>query len=110
LPLVYRVGNFIPELLGILSPVLTLLDASDARIFSFAQKQGRILITRDKGFGNLSEYPLGTHNGIIVIRDPNLTAAKITRIFRQAWSQLDEHQVQGSLVIISRKKVRIRRS
>ena len=40
--------------------------AIDVKIFEYAQKEGRIIITRDKEFGNILKYPLGSHCGIIV--------------------------------------------
>ena len=40
--------------------------AIDANIFEYAQKEGMIIITRDREFGNILMYPLGSHCGIIV--------------------------------------------
>ena len=40
--------------------------ATDAKIFEYAQKKGMIIITRDREFGNILMYPLGSHCGIIV--------------------------------------------
>lgn len=88
---------------------VNLADATDEQVFSFAQRENRVLITRDKDFGNLDDYPLGTHEGIIVIRDPNLNAKKIRWVFEKAWSELRAEDIPGSLIIITQKKVRIRR-
>jgi predicted nuclease of predicted toxin-antitoxin system len=39
--------------------------ATDAEVFGYAQKQEMVIISRDKEFGNIVKYPLGTHHGII---------------------------------------------
>ena len=88
---------------------VNLADATDEQVFSFAQKEKRVLITRDKDFGNLNDYPLGAHKGIIVIRDPNLSAKKIRQVFEKAWLELKTEDISGSLIVITQKKVRIRR-
>jgi predicted nuclease of predicted toxin-antitoxin system len=45
----------------------------DASIFSFAQEHQTTIISRDVGFANILNYPLGSHAGIIVARLPNGT-------------------------------------
>ena len=42
--------------------------APDKVIFARAQSEGWLVVTRDLGFGNLLDYPLGTHAGIVVLR------------------------------------------
>jgi predicted nuclease of predicted toxin-antitoxin system len=86
-----------------------LFAAADKEVFSFAQREGYILITRDKGFGDIRSYPPGNHHGIILIRDPNLDARKITKIFEEAWAVIPHEELQGSIVIITQRGVRIRK-
>jgi predicted nuclease of predicted toxin-antitoxin system len=42
---------------------LGLLGASDETIYDRAQEEGWVIVTRDLDFGNLLDYPLGTHFG-----------------------------------------------
>lgn len=86
-----------------------LFAATDKEVFSFAQKEVRVLITRDKGFGDIRLYPPGSHHGIILIRDPNLSARKITKIFEEAWTAIPREELQGSIIVITQRGVRIRR-
>lgn len=86
-----------------------LWNATDEKIFSWAQKENRIIVTRDKGFGDIRNYPLGKHAGIIVIKDPNLSAVKITEIFGRAWAELKQEDFEHNLIIVDRKKVRLRK-
>jgi len=46
---------------------------SDADVLAGAVRSGRALVTADLDFSNLREYPLGTHEGIVVVRFPNET-------------------------------------
>ena len=42
-----------------------LLGATDGEIVHHAQREGRIVITFDADFADMSEFPLGTHAGVI---------------------------------------------
>lgn len=96
--------------LDVIRLVQTDLFASpDEKVFSFAQSEGRILITRDKGFGDIRIYPPGTHQGIIVIRDLNLSSEQICEIFKEAWSVISEQEIKGYLVVINQRGVRIKK-
>jgi predicted nuclease of predicted toxin-antitoxin system len=41
--------------------------APDVVVLRFAQDRGATLITEDIGFGDLRQYPLGSHAGIILL-------------------------------------------
>lgn len=43
----------------------------DERVFEFAQKNGSVVLTADRGFGNIQRFPLGKHFGIVVAHFPN---------------------------------------
>jgi predicted nuclease of predicted toxin-antitoxin system len=40
----------------------------DPALWKAVQKEGRFLVTSDKGFGDIRAYPPGTHAGILVLR------------------------------------------
>jgi predicted nuclease of predicted toxin-antitoxin system len=40
----------------------------DPGLWEAVQKEGRFLVTSDKGFGEIRAYPPGTHAGILVLR------------------------------------------
>lgn len=44
---------------------------SDKEIFNFAQKESAVLLTGDLGFGNILNFPSGTHSGIAIVHFPN---------------------------------------
>ena len=68
--------------------------AKDSQIFEAAQRKGLILLTADKGFGDVRVYPPSTHVGVIVLRiTPSSKAIRLkmnwmrsSSIFPQEWT------------------------
>ncbi len=45
--------------------------APDPLVFQLAQEHSAVLVSRDLGFANILQYPLGSHQGIVVARFPS---------------------------------------
>jgi predicted nuclease of predicted toxin-antitoxin system len=45
--------------------------AEDEEVYGFAQREGAVVLTGDRGFGNVLRFPLGSHFGIVVAHFPN---------------------------------------
>jgi predicted nuclease of predicted toxin-antitoxin system len=85
--------------------------APDAAIFARAQEEGWIILTRDVGFGNLLEYPLGTHVGIIVLRVPSTFLASQIRDTLHAFiTGVEPEMLRNALAIVEPGRCRIRRA
>jgi predicted nuclease of predicted toxin-antitoxin system len=83
---------------------------SDADVFAYAQQQGAILMTADKGFASVIQFPPGSHAGIIVSRLPDtLPTAVANQEIVAALAQLKDMPLTGVLVIIQQGRVRLRR-
>ncbi len=83
--------------------------ATDAKIFEYAQKEGMIIITRDREFGNISEYPLGSHCGIIVARFPyTFVRQQILDVLRKFFIDVEKSKLVNNLTILEVGKYRIR--
>jgi len=82
---------------------------SDPVVVAAATDEGRILLTLDRGVGDLRRYPPGSHAGILILRpvaqDPESILGLIQRLVRT--HPLDE--LRGCVVIVEPRKVRIRR-
>lgn len=81
----------------------------DAEVVGAARAEGRMLVTLDRGFGDLAAYPPGSHPGIIVLRldPPRPSLARVTLS-----GLLDTHPLErraGCLVIVQPGAVRVRR-
>lgn len=84
---------------------------SDKEIFDFAQKSGAVILTGDLGFGNIYQFPLGTHYGIVVAHYPNeLSTFEMNRQIFQALEGLTETDFAGNLIILEPGKIRIRKN
>lgn len=81
----------------------------DADISAYAQKEGRILVTRDKGFGNLLQYPLGSHQGIVVLRLPSTyTANQINKVLKKFLEDVKVEKLKKRLAVVELARYRLR--
>lgn len=82
----------------------------DDAIFRFAQKRRAVLFSADLGFSNTLRFPLGTHNGIVVLRFPNeLSTSTMNEMVKESLAELELNDYDGNLLIVSPGKLRIRR-
>jgi len=85
--------------------------ARDEALFARAQKEGWIIITRDLGFGNLLEYPVGTYAGIVVLRVPStFTARQINSLVSTFISGIEPEILKHALAVVEPGRYRIRRA
>jgi len=82
----------------------------DEEIFQMAVKENRVIVTMDKHFSNMLRFPSDLCGGIIVVRLYKIQVDKTTRLFFTFFDQLHEDQITRNLIIMTRKKMRIRRS
>jgi len=82
---------------------------SDPVVVAAATDEDRMLLTLDRGIGDLRRYPPGSHAGILVLRpvaqDPDSILTLIGRLMRS--HPLDE--LRGCVVVVEPQKARIRR-
>jgi predicted nuclease of predicted toxin-antitoxin system len=87
-------------------------NADDGVIARHARENTFCLITRDKDFGDIRNYPPGDYGGIIVLDLPDdFTATKVLRILevflsRKEWLE----RLPGRLAIVEPSRVRFRPS
>jgi len=85
-------------------------DASDKEIFEYAQRNKRILISRDLGFADISKYPLGSHYGIVVFRLPAFFIRKqILQVAQKFFKTVDHKKLKQALTIVEAGRYRIRK-
>lgn len=88
---------------------LGLRGAPDEAILARAQEEGWIILTRDLGFGNLLDYPLGSHAGIIVPRVPaTFTATQIRDTLRAFMASVEPELLRKALTVVEPGRYRIR--
>ena len=84
--------------------------AEDEKIYEFAQREKAVILTGDRGFGNILRFPLGSHFGIVVAHFPNeMSTTEINRRLVERFKDLSKDDFKGNLIIIEPRKIRIRR-
>ncbi len=83
--------------------------AADEAVVEAATADDRILLTLDRGVGDLRRFPPGSHAGVVVLRptsqDPESIIALSARLLRS--EDLDD--LVGCVVVVDPLRVRIRR-
>jgi predicted nuclease of predicted toxin-antitoxin system len=83
---------------------------SDDELFKFAQDEKAVILTGDLGFGNLLQFPIGSHSGIVIARFPNeVSTFELNNQIIKAFENLTEIDFKGNLIILEPGKIRIRR-
>ncbi len=116
----FVIGEDIPRSTGIILKengydVLDIRDhglrgEKDERIYEFAQKNKSVVLTGDRGFGNIQRFPLGEHNGIVVTHFPNeMPTSMINQQLLVRLKHISEDDYKGNVIIIDSLKICIRR-
>jgi predicted nuclease of predicted toxin-antitoxin system len=90
-------------------PDESLIGRHDEVIFEASQREARMLLTQDLDFSDVRKFRPGTHPGVVVIRLREPSRRGITARMRQV---LDEEPIDrwaGCFVVISDRKLRVRR-
>lgn len=84
--------------------------ASDRVVFDWAQKNKSIVITFDEDFADARMFPAGTHAGVIRLRVWPTTIEATEEGLDRLLNTTEDATLIGSLIVIDRVRVRIRRS
>ena len=81
--------------------------AKDSEIIAYAQRTGRVVITRDLDFGSILRYP--DHPGAIILRLPfEYTAKELNEVLKDFLSSVDEKIIQKAIIILELGRYRKR--
>ncbi|MEN3054920.1 MAG: DUF5615 family PIN-like protein [Candidatus Methanosuratincola petrocarbonis] len=88
---------------------LGMTGAEDPVVFRKAQEMGAVLVTNDKGFGDIRDFPPSSHHGVIVLKmlpEPGAVQA-VHRVLRGLLEE--EEKFQGILFTVDTHKYRKRK-
>jgi predicted nuclease of predicted toxin-antitoxin system len=87
-----------------------LTGAPDADIVAAASAAARLLLTLDRGLGDIRRYPPGSHAGIVVVRPADQSAVAVREVVTglAAGSQLEA--LTGLVAVVQHGLLRIRRA
>lgn len=86
-----------------------LVGSTDPEVLAAATGDGRLLVTLDRGLGDVRAYPPGSHGGIIVLRVQSQDAGSVTAAVRSFLSTDELGDITGCIVVVRGHLVRVRR-
>ena len=87
---------------------LGLRGSSDAAVFEWAQVNGCAIVTYDREFGPPGNFAGRQHHGIIRLRVWPTTIEETIRALGRAFDQINQSELEGSLVIVGQNNIRVR--
>lgn len=84
--------------------------AFDSDVLASATKTDRVMVTEDRGFGDVRKYPPGSYQGVLVlrVRNPAFRTA-LHRNLETFLGSTDRDAIRGCLVLLDGARVRVRR-
>jgi predicted nuclease of predicted toxin-antitoxin system len=82
--------------------------ATDAQVAGAAAHEGRMLVTLDRGFGDIRAYPPGAHPGIVVVHATDQRAENVRRLLQRFLMTTDFADLERCTVIVEDNRVRVR--
>jgi predicted nuclease of predicted toxin-antitoxin system len=85
-----------------------LIGALDRDVVAAATAAGRILISLDRGLGDIRAYPPGSHDGIVVLRLTDQSAAAAIKAVSDLATLPNPESLTGTVAVLQRGLLRIR--
>lgn len=82
---------------------------SDVRVAAAAAREGRMLVTLDRGFGDIRAYPPGSHPGILIIHPADQAPTTLADLLDSFLAEHDLGAFEGCVIILETTRVRVRR-
>lgn len=80
---------------------------SDETVFAKAVSSKRILLTFDRGFGDIFRFDISASPGIVILLIGRMDKTEIINIPLAFFTKLGKRQLAGQLVIIGKHRIRI---
>ena len=86
-----------------------LAGADDPTVSRVASDAGRLVITLDRGFGDVQRYRPGSHAGILVLRVDDQSATSICNTLIRLVASVDLDDLSGCVAVYRNGDLRVRR-
>ena len=83
--------------------------AEDRPVLAAAARAERLLVTLDRGLGDIRAYPPGTHAGVLVLRLDHQSPPAIRREMEQIAAEVDLDDLSGCIAVWRHGDLRVRR-
>lgn len=84
--------------------------ATDPQIFEWAQERRAVIVTFDEDFADRRSFPVGTHHGVIRLHVWPTTVEEAQRAVERLLEAAADEEIPGTLIIVDRHRIRIRRA
>ena len=84
-----------------------LIGRDDETIYKFTQTNHRILLTFDRGFGDIFRFDIAKSYGVIIVLISRIDRKNIADIIIKFLNRFEIRKLRGKLVIIAGNKIRI---
>jgi predicted nuclease of predicted toxin-antitoxin system len=85
-----------------------LTGAADPDVVAAATTEARVLITLDRGMGDIRTYPPGSHAGIVVLRLTDQSAPAVTDAITDLGNWPELKALAGAVAVLQHGVLRIR--
>ena len=86
-----------------------LAGSTDEDLLAAVREQDRMIVTLDRGFGDIRRYPPGSHPGIVVLRLADESALATRAAVMQLLDNHDLENLSGTITVVQHGSLRIRR-
>ena len=80
---------------------------TDEEIFKFVLKSKRVFITLDRGFGDIFRFDISKSFGVIIVLIKYMDKNQMKKVITSFLCQCKENDLNGRLIIIAKKRIRI---
>lgn len=87
-----------------------LAGANDPDVLRAATDASRLVITLDRGFGDIRSYPPGTHGGVLVVRIDDQSPPAVAEVLELVARTVDLDDLEGCVAVFRDGALRVRRS
>jgi predicted nuclease of predicted toxin-antitoxin system len=101
------VSSFFPDTTSVLEEGLS--GTLDPDLWKVVQKEGRFLITGDKGFANIRKFPPGTHCGVLLLRPEFVGIPQMKQLTQEVLKSGLLGKLAGCISVASPGRIRVRR-
>ena len=88
---------------------VNLKGAVDEDVINYATQHKLVLITIDRDFGNILDYPPGSHPGIIRLKLQYMPSRIVNFVLKTFLEEVKPQDIYGNLAIVEENRYRLRK-
>jgi len=99
---------------GVVPDTLTVIEEGlsgilDPALWETVQREQRFLITGDKAFANIREYPPGSHAGVLLLRPDEDGIPQLMDLIQEVLKLGILENLEGCIAVATPRRMRVRR-